>query len=56
MLINAAMNRLNRALDVNKTLTDRKVPPVEKPGDKKDDRDTFSSDILPDELQADSAR
>lgn len=59
MIIFSAIQRLERALECNREILER-VQPIIKTGDKKDDgereRDTFSSDMLPDELQADSAR
>ena len=54
MLIISATKRLDKALDVNKEILER-VQPVDKIGEKKDDGDTFSSDMLPDGAQADSA-
>jgi len=49
-----SIKRLNLALERNRVITERATPPVEKAGDKKDDRDTFSADSLPDELQSNS--
>lgn len=50
----SAIDRLERALDANREILER-IQPVDKIGDKKDDGDTFSSDLLPDGTKADPA-